>query len=286
MAAFGGPGSGGRRAGSGHPAQLIAGGNGDWLAVGPQGVWTSRNGQSWTLSSSSGITPADTGDQVWVLTQTAGGFLAAGQNAAEGTAVIWTSPDGVHWQRMTAPQLSLPAGGARVLNINYAAARGHDVVISGQVATTTSAGRGTHRHTVVIRSAGTWLSTDDGTSWRPSPVPVSHSAGRSFSGIAADAAGFIAIRPGTTAVRHGESVRARPDGVVYTSASGSAWRYAGTLTRRAACRSAWSRAARAGSRPSARDPAATWPPTAAPTARRGSRRPRSAPRPTPSPVPR
>jgi hypothetical protein len=214
----------------GHPAQLIAGGSGDWLAVGPQAVWTSRNGQSWTLSSSSGITPADTGDQVWVLTQTAGGFLAAGQNAAEGTAVIWTSRDGVHWQRMTAPQVLLPAGGGRVLTINYAAARGPGIVISGEVATTTSAGHGKQRHTVVIRSAGTWLSTDDGTSWRPSPVPVSHGAGPSFSGVAADAAGFIAIRPGTTTVRHGLSVRTQPDGVVYTSATGSAWRYAGTLT--------------------------------------------------------
>ncbi|HEY4465479.1 MAG TPA: hypothetical protein VGN41_22650 [Streptosporangiaceae bacterium] len=220
---------GGGEPAPGHAAQLIAGGNGDWLAVGPQAVWTSPNGQAWTLSSGAGITPADTGDQVWVLTQAAGGFLAAGQNAAEGTAVIWTSPDGMHWRRMTAPQLSLPAGGGRVLNISYAAARGPGIVISGEVVTTTSAGHGKQRHTVVIHSAGTWLSTDGGTSWQASPVPVSHGAGRSFSGIAADGAGFIAVRPGTTAVRHGPSERAQPDGVVYTSATGSAWRYAATL---------------------------------------------------------
>jgi hypothetical protein len=214
----------------GHPAQLIAGGSGGWLAVGPQAVWTSRNGQSWTLSSTSGISPADTGDQVRVLTRTAGGFLAAGENAAEGTAVIWISLDGLHWRRMTAGQLALRAGGARAVNISYAAAHGSDVVISGETATTTLSGRGKQRHTVVIRSAGTWLSTDDGTSWRPAPVPVGHGAASSFSGIAADGTGFIAVRPGASTIRQGRPVRVQPDGVIYRSATGSAWRYAGTLT--------------------------------------------------------
>lgn len=213
----------------GHAAQLVAAGSAGWLAVGPQAVWSSRNGQSWTLTSPTGIQPSDTGDQVLVLTQTSGGFLAAGGNAAEGTGVIWTSGDGRHWQRMTAAQLSLNAGGGRVQNINYAAAHDGNIVISGQISKTTTTGKGKKRHTVVTHSAATWLSSDDGATWRPVTVPVNHGAGAAFSGIAAGGPGFIAIRPGTTTIRHGRQVHVQPDGVVYVSAKGSGWRYAGTL---------------------------------------------------------
>jgi hypothetical protein len=213
----------------GHPAQLVAGGHGAWLAVGPRAVWISRDGRSWTLSSPAGITPADTGDQVGVLARTASGFLAAGENAAQGTAVIWTSPDGLSWQRRTAAQLALAGGGGRVLNISGAAAGGRGIVISGQIARLPASGRGTNRRTAVIRSSGTWLSSDGGASWRPAPVPAGHGAADSLSGIAAGGPGFIAVRPGFAAIRPGGAARAQPDAVVYASASGSAWRYTGTL---------------------------------------------------------
>lgn len=214
----------------GHPARLVAGGHGAWLAVGPRAAWTSRDGRSWTLSSTAGIAPADPGDQVGVLARTARGFLAAGENAAEGTAVIWTSPDGLSWRRMTASQLALAPGGSRVLNISHAAAGGGDIVISGQIGRAPVPGRGANGRTVVTRSSGAWLSSDGGASWRPVPVPVSHGATDSFSGIAAGGPGFIAVRPGFAAIRRGGSVRVRPDAVVYASASGSAWQYTGTLT--------------------------------------------------------
>jgi hypothetical protein len=214
----------------GHPAQLVAGGHGAWLAVGRRAVWTSRDGRSWTLSSTAGIAPADTGDQVRVLARTASGFLAAGENAAAGTAVIWTSPDGLSWQRRTAAQLALTPAGGSVLNISDAAVHGRDIVISGQISRISASGRGTKRRAVVTRSSGTWLSSDGGASWRPAPVPVSHGATDSFSGIAAGGPGFIAVRPGFAAIRPGGSARVQPGAVVYASASGSAWRYTGTLT--------------------------------------------------------
>jgi hypothetical protein len=221
---------GGGQPAPGHAAQLVAGGRGAWLAVGPRAVWTSRDGQSWTLSSTAGITPADTGDQVRVLARTASGFLAAGENAAEGTAVIWTSPDGLSWQRRAAVQLALAPAGGRVLNISDAAVHGSDIVISGQIIRAVVSGRGTSRHTVTTRSSAAWLSSDGGASWRPVPVPVSHGAAGSFSGIAASGPGFIAVRPGAATIRRGRVARVQPDAVVYASASGSAWRYAGTLT--------------------------------------------------------
>ena len=91
--------SGGGAAPLGHAATRLAGGPGGWLAVGPQAIWTSADGLSWTLASTSGV-PQLPGDQLLVLNSTAHGFLAAGVAAASGgvtQAVIWTSQNGLTW---------------------------------------------------------------------------------------------------------------------------------------------------------------------------------------------
>jgi len=201
----------------GHAAQLIVHGRKGWLAVGPDAIWTSATGQSWTLASPAGIAPADAGDQVPVLTPTGSGFLAAGQNPAEGTAVVWTSPDGLHWQRMTAAQLLLHAGSGTVADLTGAAAHGSDVLLSGHI-TTASGGR----------TPATWLSTDDGRTWKWAPVPVDHGATSALAGIAASGAGFVAIRPGSGP--QGPSASTQANGVVYASSDGTSWRYVATLT--------------------------------------------------------
>ena len=211
----------------GHAAQLITHGPDGWLAVGPDSIWTSTTGQSWTLASSAGITPADADDQLWVLTPTGSGFLVAGQDPAEGTAVIWTSPDGLHWQRMTAAQLLLTADGRTVTDLTGAAVSGSDILLSGHILTA-AGGAG----------AATWLSTDDGQTWRWAPVPVNHGATSALAGIAANGAGFVAIRPGSgsqgsnsqRSSSPGRSGAAQADGVVYVSADGTSWQYAATLT--------------------------------------------------------
>jgi hypothetical protein len=201
----------------GHAAQLVAHGPDGWLAVGPDAIWTSATGQSWTLASSAGIVPSDAGDQLSVLTATGGGFLAAGQNPAEGTAVIWTSPDGRHWQRTTAAQLRLPAGGNTVADLTSAAVSGGGILLAGHVIPPAGG-----------RVAATWLSTDDGQTWKWAPVPVSHGATGALAGIAASGAGLVAIRPGRSSP--GSSAAAQANGVVYVSADGMSWRYAATLT--------------------------------------------------------
>ena len=201
----------------GHAAQLVARGPHGWLAVGPDAIWTSATGQSWTLASSAGIVPSDAGDQLSVLTATGSGFLAAGQNPAEGTAVIWTSPDGRHWQRMTAAQLRLPAGGNTVADLTSAAVSGGAILLAGHVIPPAGG-----------RVAATWLSTDDGQTWKWAPVPVSHGATGALAGIAASGAGFVAIRPGRSSP--GSSAAAQANGVVYASADGMSWRYTATLT--------------------------------------------------------
>ena len=198
----------------GHQATLLAGGPGGWLAIGPQAIWTSPDGTSWTLASTHGISPQLPGDAVWVITKTATGFLAAGKGDAAGggtQAVIWTSRDGLTWQRMTAGDLGLAEAGEAVASISYATYRGDDTLIAGAVA---AAG---------ATYSGAWLSTDGGSAWTRANIPVSNGAGETISGLAFDDAGLIAIRPG------GGTSPGTAFGVAYFSPNGLAWRYAGTI---------------------------------------------------------
>jgi hypothetical protein len=214
---------GGGQAALGHPAALLAGGPGGWVAVGPQAIWTSTTGLTWTLAASHGISPQLPGDSVWVITKTAGGFLAAGAGAGAGArtggsagkddgtqAVIWTSRDGVTWQRATAAQLGLAGPGEIVRNISYATWRGNAVLISGTVV------RGRTSYDAA------WLSTDNGAAWTRVTIPSDHGAGTTISGLGFDGSGLIAVRPGRTA-------SGAADGVAYFSPNGQAWQYSSTI---------------------------------------------------------
>jgi hypothetical protein len=201
---------GGGQAPVGYTATRLAGGPGGWVAVGPQAIWTSPDGLSWTLAATHGITPQLPGDQMWVLTGTAQGYLAAGMAGGGTQAVIWTSRDGLTWQRMTAAQVGLAGPGETVQRISYAASWGDDTVISGTVA---KAGR---------TYSGVWLSTDGGSAWTRVTIPVGHGAGTSITGLGSDGSGVVAVRPGRTANGAG-------DGVVYFSPNGRAWQYSATI---------------------------------------------------------
>jgi hypothetical protein len=222
------PGGGqGAQAALGHPATLLAGGAGGWVAVGPQAIWTSPTGQAWTLASPRGIGPQLHGDSVWVITKTAQGFLAAGANSGSansgsansgsansgsGTsgAVIWTSRNGLTWQRMTAGQLGLAATGETVQNIAYATYQGNATLISGTVS------RGKTSYDAA------WLSTNGGTAWTRLTIPADHGASASISGVAFDGSGLVAVRPGRTA-------NGTADGIAYFSPNGRTWQYAATI---------------------------------------------------------
>jgi hypothetical protein len=200
----------------GHAATLVAGGQGQWAALGPSAIWTSSDGVAWTLASTQGIAPMQRGDQVNVLRRTATGFLAAGANVPPGnpaaaSPVVWTSANGVTWRRLGAAQLHLTAAGGTVGALTSAAANGAATVISGVVTTN---GAGTARRP----AAGVWRSTNGGTTWSAVTVPVSNGATAVSAGLAATAHGFVAVRPG----RNGP--------VVFTSADGTAWKFAATVT--------------------------------------------------------
>ena len=204
----------GVQAALGHPATLLAGGPGGWVATGPQAIWTSPNGLAWTLAATHGITPQLPGDAVWVLNKTSTGYLAAGTGngpeKGQHTGVIWTSRDGLTWQRSTAAQLGLARPGESVPSISYVTSRGNATVISGAVATRTGA------------YSAAWLSTNGGTAWTRLKIPADHGAGITISGVASDGAGLIAVRPGRTPA-------GAPDGIAYFSADGRTWQYAATI---------------------------------------------------------
>ncbi len=220
-------GPGGGEPPPGHAARLVAGGQGAWVAVGPDAVWTSKDGQSWMLSSSQGIVPMQAGDQVLALARTGNGFIAAGENAPGGkvasSPVLWTSPDGLSWQRLGAGQLRLAAGGGRVLRISFAASHGGAAVIGGVIAATSVKQIGKKKQHVTTYSVGVWRSASGGTAWAPVTVPVSNGASNWIDGLAASGSGFVVIRPATTS----GSGRA---GVAFVSANGSAWTYGGMIT--------------------------------------------------------
>jgi hypothetical protein len=192
--------AGGGQPSLGHAATLIARGPAGWLAVGPNAIWTSADGLSWTLAAAHGITPGRSGDQVRVLTATASGFVAGG--ARDGHAMVWVSRDGMSWRAAT-PRV---AAGETVRDISSAASRGRDTLISGTIASGTAT------------YPGVWLSTDGGSSWTRVTVPAGHGAAGRIVGLSSDAAGLLAVRPGRTA-----------GGVAFFSQNGSDWHYAGTI---------------------------------------------------------
>jgi hypothetical protein len=129
--------------------------------------------------------------------------------------VIWTSRDGLTWQRATAAQLGLARPGETVQSISYITWRGDATVISGTVVPKTGTSK--------TRSySAAWLSTNGGTAWTRLSIPADHGAGATISGVAADGSGLIAVRPGRTAA-------GAPDGVAYFSPDGRTWRYAATI---------------------------------------------------------
>jgi hypothetical protein len=215
-------------AGGGMPL-MVAGGHGRWLALGPDGTWTSPDGRSWRLGP--GVAPLAGGDRVQALAPTRDGFAAVGENVQPlgndlvRTPVLWLSPNGLAWQRWSADQLDLPAGKGQVAGLRWVAARGSVLMIAGEVAHRVVRHHGKRKVRVLTQSPGVWWSKDNGASWRRANPPVSHGATAGLAGLAATGSGIVAIRPG-------HSSKGTRDAVAYVWAGKPAWRFAGRLTAR------------------------------------------------------
>ena len=217
----------------GYGASFVAGGNGAWVALGPGSIWTSPDGRTWTLASTTGL-PLRPGDQISVLKRTAAGFIAVGANVpagaqaqaqAQASPVVFLSANGLDWQRLGAQQLRLAAGTAQVAGLSGAAVNGSRILIAGDVTVTT----GKPGRTRTIPASAAWLSTDGGRTWTLAVRP-----GRPTSGAQALTSGaqplisgwrgrhgFVLLRPATAAKK--------PAVDVYRSPNGTAWTFAATL---------------------------------------------------------
>jgi hypothetical protein len=207
-----GPGTAaGPAAGAGDVPVRIAHGGGLWLALAQRGAWISPDGKTWRPAP--GL-PAVPGDRVLGLAGTGSGFVAVGEHAGgRGGPVVWTSAGGRHWQRRSAAALRLTVRSGHVAALRWAAAQNGVFLAAGPVSG--AAGRRRRADT------GLWRSTDGGLTWAPATLPATHGATGGLAGLAANGSGFAAVRPG----RKGR----RLDAVIYLSAHGSSWRYAGRL---------------------------------------------------------
>jgi hypothetical protein len=179
---------------------MVAGGQGRWLALGPDAVWTSTDGRSWQLGP--GIAPLVSGDRVLALARTSGGYVAVGKNlhphgsGIVRTPVLWMSANGLTWQRRGASQLDLPAGKARVVALRWAAAHGGTLMIAGEVTRTVVRHHGKRKVRFVRETRAVWRSRDNGAHWWRANPPVNRRATGRLTGLAATGSGIIAIRPG------------------------------------------------------------------------------------------
>jgi hypothetical protein len=221
----------------GHGAIFVAGAPGAWVALGPGSIWTSADGRTWTLAPGPGLA-LRRGDVINAVTRTAAGFIAVGSSmpggdAARSAPLIFSSANGVSWQRRDAARLLLTAGvvppgadraavGGRPLDLKYAAAAGNLILIAGDALTTRTTG--TPKRMVTVQAGAAWLSRDGGATWTPSGGlgggRVGQAAGPGarpqVAGLAAAGHGFVLLRPATVAKRPAVDAFYSPNGVGWT----------------------------------------------------------------------
>ncbi|MDL4771725.1 hypothetical protein [Actinomadura xylanilytica] len=196
---------------SGDVPRVVAAGGRSWAALGggPSGMaaWTSTDGRTWTHHAGDKAVFND-GDKVASLAATSSGFAAVGA-AKEGQPLLWTSTDGVAWQRAA---LSLPdAKGARPVQL---AASGGALVVQGD---------GEHE---------LWRSADAGRTWSLVEIPQSDGSYGRVVALTAGPGGFYAAREGHRTGGGSKGSDKRGLAVFFRSADGVSWSRSSTTDRR------------------------------------------------------
>ena len=173
--------------------RAVAVGPKGWVALG-DGAWTSTDGREWTRRAGS----FSGGDKVAGLAVGDLGFVGVG-TSAQGRAVVWTSPDGVAWQRTEA---GVDAEPVRV------AAYGRNVVMQD-------------------RKGDLWRSVDART-WAKADVPQGDGSHGPIVALASGPGGLYAAREGERA----DSKKKRKIAVFFRSADGVGWARASMIDRR------------------------------------------------------
>ncbi len=108
-------------------------------------------------------------------------------------------------------------------DLRSAAVAGNEILISGDINTTTSSGK--PKRTVTVQQGGAWLSRDGGSTWGPAltsaAAPAGHGATGQITAVAAAGKGFVLFRPATVA--------RNPAVDVYGSAGDTTWKFETTL---------------------------------------------------------
>jgi hypothetical protein len=216
--------------------QLLAGGTGEWAALGNthDGTveWTSRDARTWTRRPQSGA--FGPGDTVRQLVRTTSGFVAAGTATVNAVtqAVIWTSADGGTWTRLGGDPFKPPAGGTTV-GLSQVAAHGDVVVARGRVRTTKTVIKRVKRKRRKVRQTAEnetfWRSPDGGRTWEPVRVPQGQGSSGDVVDIAATQTGFFAAREASRTTGSKRRRKTTAYGAFFGSADGKNWAPAGRL---------------------------------------------------------
>ncbi|WP_026341618.1 hypothetical protein [Actinomadura atramentaria] len=213
---------------SGAAPVRVAGGSGAWLALSGATehmvTWTSSNGHDWTEHPVAG--PAFVkGDVVQEAARTSDGWVAVGYAAPNGprTPVVWRSPDGAAWERVTA----LPAGsGGKATELWGVASGGGVVVARGSVTTvqtiTKKAKKGKKKKTEkrTVTGDGFWRSQDGGRTWTQVNVPQASGSTGFARGMAFSGGRFQVLRQGSGG----------GDGILLASQDGTTFSATGRIT--------------------------------------------------------
>ncbi|REE96555.1 hypothetical protein [Thermomonospora umbrina] len=210
--------------------RLVAASTSGWVAFGrrPAGgiLWTSRDGRSWERLPYTAASAFQRQDRVQRIQAGGPGFIAVGSTSAKGDftdaePVVWLSPDGRGWERLTGDSLGIDAGKASLTLMN-AASDGRTLLVEGK--RVVNAGRSGARS-----SGAVWSSGDGGRTWKIARVPAPKgSVGLSIGG---GPKGLLAVRE----IRDGDERHAQ----IYSSGDGSSWSEAGTIETSGYQRTAW-----------------------------------------------
>ncbi|WP_116024259.1 hypothetical protein [Thermomonospora umbrina] len=221
----------------GEVPRRVAGATGRWVALGgpagapkdgpgPTIVWTSADGRTWTRRPPGAFAPQD---RVLGLARVPAGFVAVGASGAgdQAKGVLWTSVDGVRWQR--ADRLSL--GDAR--SLDRVVASGAAFIVDGVVrkkVTKTETKKGKKRKvTRTVEERGHWRSTDGGRTWAKVDVPQAQGSFGGLVGLTAGPGGFFAARDAKRTTGPKKRRKTTRHGVVWSSPDGGRWTTVGQI---------------------------------------------------------
>jgi hypothetical protein len=127
---------------------------------------------------------------------------------------------------VSGPQLALSVPGGTVGKIVAAATHGSDTVIAAEVTrkatVTTGSGAQQKKRTISYAEVDLFRSPDGGRTWTAAYTPATSGTGSWLTGLAPSASGLVVVRPGLDKA-------GAADGVVFASADGFSWRYAGII---------------------------------------------------------